>query len=255
MNNRPNVQKFTSMSYDLVMKATVDPDVNNWAFQAYIAWQPWANQTNNITNLELQNNITQTARILGTLADEADRWKSLYAKTKLSKVIVKYMPSVTQGMTGVSNGTLDSYTTQDIFSLCASNAMYTIPIYDNVDDIINNTLTVTKNVSYQGTTNVLTKPYVKSHSIYKPWTRVIKPKAFIKTPLYTGDDSLYKKNMYIDAANGNTLLNGLFITMPPLTGGGFIPAGQTDLTIPKVGDLIKLGRLQFTYYQKFRTRT
>ena len=239
-----------SQSFDLIMVNTQSITNNAWVFQQYIQWAPWQNQPNTINTINLSNATNNSAEVLGPLGDEADRWQNLYGKTKLSKVIVKYYPAQTQGMTGIDSNTTD-------YQLAASNTMFTIPIYDNVDDIISTSSLVTKGITYQGLANTLTKPYAKCHSIYKPWTRVIKPTTYLNAAGYvTADNShYYKKQTYIDANNNGTTVNGLYICMPPLSSAGLLPAEQDISYFPAEDERFILGRLEFTYYQKFRTRT
>lgn len=254
INAKPHIIKTYAISYDITMEPSVTPDSSAFAFQTYLQWKPAGSQSASPIKVVLTNNTTTAAQSLGTLPSaESSTWGSLYAKTKLSKVVVKYIPAITQGMSGTS--TAGANTTS--FNLSAANIMYTIPIYDNVDDIVSASGVVQKDVSYPQFSNTLTKPYTKAHSVYKPWTRVIKPTTFLNTAGYQTNDTthLFKKNMYIDISNNTQVLNGLLITMPPLSAGGILPATGSDQYIPIATQTVKLGRLQMTYYQKFKTRT
>lgn len=246
LNARVNTQKIMAVSYDLSMEPTIVSSDTNFAYQAYIQWRPCVGQALVQPKIAMVNNSTTNAQTFGTLPNsEATNFSAIYAKTKLSKVVIKYMPCITQGMAGTT------------LNLAANNNMYTIPIYDNVDDIVSTGGICNQSVALATFQNTIIKPYTKVHSIYKPWTRIIKPKCFLTTPGYEVADTthLFKKDMYLDFDNVESRLNGLLITMPPLSAGGFLPSATPDTYLPVFGtNVVKLGRIQMIYYQKFKTR-
>jgi len=230
-------------------------------FRQYITFAP-TNGSSILSSIDMFNTPVNTtsqtsfaAIRLGTLgSEEAGAWKDLYAKTKLVKVVMKYYPAVTMGVNSVSQavaGDVAPVSNQ----LAQSAIMYTIPIYENVDDIVYPSGQVKTNQGKGALEDNLNKPYAKAHSIYKPWTRIMKPTNFMAYPTYGGQTINRKSSGFIDLSNTDVTLNGIYIAAPPLTVGGLIPtANPVQSAYPGTGESFVLGRLQITYYQKFKMR-
>lgn len=242
--------KVVSLSQNLVMISTVGGSEN---FQAYLQFAPTSNQATN-TIIPMVNAGSPSSIVIGTLAGEQTAWPALYSKTKIHKIVVKYIPAQTCGMGGYTPGTTTSPGTLAIPTINFSQAavMYTIPIYDNVDDLIDNTGKLLSNdVQTQ-----LVKPYVKAHSIYKPWTRVLTPKQYMTYTSFQGAQIFKPIGGYFDLDNVGTLLDGLWMGMEPLTQGGLQQSNiNGDQNFPPVGFSFVLGEIQMTVYQSFKVRT
>jgi len=238
-------------SLDLVMTYTAAA-ITTSIFRGYVQWEPTG--TSGLSDDLIVTNGATTRQLFGTLPNlEATAWKALYGKTKLSKVVVKYYPAITMGINQATIGTTVTPTTG---SLSQAAVMYTIPIYDNVDDIINEDGTLAQGVGRNDLEDALNKPYSKCHSIYKPWTRVIVPKVYMKSPTWETGVNLYsKRGGYVDLSTGVDM-NGLYIAIPPITLGGLQadPGLANQTNYPATGQKMILGRVTFTYYQKFMTR-
>jgi len=238
-------------SLDLIAVSGASNSAN--IFSAYVQWGP-CDGSGVASDLTLSNAATLNAQIYGTIpAREETAWKSLYGKTKLCKIVVQYFPAVTEG---INQAVVTSGIAAAANSLSQAAVMYTIPIYDNVDDIISTTGAVVAGQTRTDLEDNLNKPYTKCHSIYKRWTRIIKPKFFMSSPTYDASILFSKRGGFVDLSTDAIDLNGLYIAMPPLTVGG-LQANASALnqsTYPSGGQRFVLGRLQFTYYQKFMTR-
>ena len=78
----------------------------------------------------------------------------------------------------------------------------------------------------------------------------------MEQPTYEGSSTFYKSNRWDDMSNPNVQLNGMLVVIPPLTLGGLQPLTTfSQSNIPGANEIFVLGRLQMTYYQKFKTRT
>jgi hypothetical protein len=247
----------TSIDLRMTYNAAGGP---SFIFRQYITFAP-TNGSTVLSSIDLLNDIvnstTQTsfpAIRLGTLGNlEEGSWKQLYAKTKLVKVVIKYFPAVTMGLNQVTQTTGDVAPVANQFAQSA--IMYTIPIYDNVDDIVYASGQIKTTSSKAELEDSLNKPYAKAHSIYKPWTRIMKPTNFMNYTTYGGQSIYNKRSGFIDLSNSDVTLNGLYIAAPPLTVGGLIPTtNPVASSYPGLGESFVLGRLQITYYQKFKMR-
>lgn len=221
------------------------------AFQGFFQFAPTNNSTINVATLS--NGSNNQAQVQGCLPGEKSTWPLLYAKTKLHKVIVKYIPAQTQGMAAYLPGATVAPTAIN-FSQAA--VMYTIPVYDNVDEVLDPFGVISVGQTVTDLEKQLVKPYCRAHSIYKPWTRVLSPKLFMKYGTYENDDVFRKSGGYVDMANDSITMNGLYIGMEPLSQAGLVPGNTgTDANFPAEGQAFVLGELQFTIYQSFKTRT
>ena len=241
--------KTMALSSTIKMVSTV---AGGNSFTGYIQFAP----TNNfpIASVVLSNDVNNQAQVQGCLPGEKAIWPQLYAKTKLHKVVVKYIPAMTQGMPAYAITQTGAAIPPISFSAAAT--MYTIPIYDNVDEVINNLGVLITGTSSADLEKQLVKPYCRQHSIYKPWTRVLTPKLFNKYLTFENDDVFRKSGGYVDMGNDQITMNGLFIGMEPLTEGGLTVANTAnDVNFPGNGQAFVLGELQFIIYQSFKTRT
>lgn len=239
--------KCTSLSYQFYMESSVT-GLNN--FQAFIQFAPTSNQAANSGVINLVNSPNPTSLVLGTLAGEQSAWPALYGKTKIHKIVMKYIPAQTCGMAGQTPG---ATVTAATINFSQSAVMYTVPVYDNVDDVIDDTGKIVTGTDVQ---SYLIKPYCKAHSIYKPWTRVLTPKQYMTYTSYNGAQCFKKMGGYFDLDNVGTLLNGLWIGMEPITQGGLVPNNvQVDQSFPPINTVFVLGEIQLTIYQSFKTRT
>jgi len=244
--------KITSLGYDLVMSA--GDVVNTTTFRCYMQWAPCIEQTDKV--ITMSNITTPAVTTLGTLpSGEGDSWKNLYAKTKIHKIVVKYMPAVTQGMAGVVPGAGGISPIAPPLTFANSAEMYTIPIYDNVDSVITDLGGIIPKPTDQDLNNMIQKPYTKAHSIYRPWTRIISPKEFMSYQSYQGGDLYQKRGGYFDLSNDVCRLNGLFIGMEPISIGGLSNGANVLESFPNNNDIFNLGKLQITMYQSFKVRT
>jgi len=244
--------KITCLGYDLIMSAGAPP--NTLTFRCYMQWAPCSEQTDKI--ITLGNLQTDTVTTLGTLpSGEGDSWKNLYGKTKIHKIVVKYMPAITQGMAGVVPGTTGLSPAPAALTFSNNAEMYTIPIYDNVDSVITDLGTIVPKPTDQDLNNMIQKPYTKAHSIYRPWTRIISPKEFMSYQSYQGGDLFQKRGGYFDLSNDVCRLNGLFIGMEPISIGGLTSGANVVESFPGDGAIFNLGKLQITVYQSFKVRT
>lgn len=214
-------------------------------YQMYIHWSPTGNEVlgAGLPVIEMFNTLPIGAFTMGSIPDtEVANWSALYSKTKLAKVVVKFTPSST------------------VFSgqgLNQAATMTTIPIYDNYDDIISTGGQLTQDPAAN---NILShmkqKPYARTTSIYKPWTRVIKPKNYLEMPGYFGPDTFKPSTQWFDLSQTGIRIGGLYIIMNPITNyvtGTPSPVYTPEPTINDAG-LFCLGRLTFTMYQRFKTR-
>jgi len=212
-------------------------------YYQYIQFRPCNNITNTANPEITMTNLGQsTAFYLDTLPET--EWTKIYAKTRLQKVVVKYIPAITEGIAGTSATNL---------SMC--NSMYTIPIYDNVDAILDSAGEYVPDTARETLNDLLVKPYSKCHSMFKPWTRIIKPTSFLKAPGYESGDHFYKKNFFIDLANTDEAMNGLLVLAEPVQTAGLLTGIGQPPKFPTQGNSFVLGRIQFTCYQSFKTRT
>lgn len=242
INARPVTTKSLSVPYALYVESIADPAVKP-IYWMYISFAPCQNETLQPDPMLVIQNSAVTEYNLGTLCSD-DAWTTVYAKTKLKKVVVNYYPGITQGMSGAIAG------------LALDAVFHTIPIYDNVDDVINENgnLAAPATIDYtpKDLQDVLRKPYARTHSIYKPMKRVLVPKQFMKQSGYGGAENYYKKGSYHDLSNTEVKLHGLLIGMPAMSAAGFNTGGTL---LPVVEEDCRLGKLMFTYYQSFKTRT
>lgn len=246
LNARPVTIKASSVPVILRMKATVDVAVNS-VFWAYIQFQPCvaAAPLENINIIDCLNTDANTipSYKIPTLSS-GDDWNSVYAKTKLKKVVAHYIPGITQGLLTLTPDT----------SVSAAQAWVTCPIYDNVDDIIAADGKVKLPPTQAALQEIMRKPYCRTHSIYKPVTRVLSPKQFMSAPNYQGAAStFYKKNTFIDLSNQSVTLNGLLIGIPSLQGAGLTEGNPTSY--PLLDTEFILGKVTLSYIQTFKVRT
>jgi len=245
INARPVTVKATSVPAQLRLTAVVSPTTTASVFWAYIQFQPCKSGAPGVVeNLDVINQTGNLALKFPTLST-GDSWDSVYSKTKLKKVVARYYPAVTQGLADNIPGA----------SLSAACTFVTCPIYDNVDDIIDTTGAVTLAPTMAALQEVLRKPYARTHSIYKPVTRVLSPKSFLSTPSYQGAvQQFYKKSLFLDLSNQEVTLNGLLIGVPALHSGGLSPDGA-NVPFPETGEFYTLGNVNLTYIQSFKVRT
>lgn len=224
-------------------------------FRAYMQWLPNSDQVDN--DVTMLNGTAPIGSIrLGTMAiGENTAWQELYGYTKVHKIVVKYYPACTVGMAGVVPSTTVSGGPQPgALSFSANTVMYTVPIYDNVDSVIDSTGKILVSNSNEDLMNMLAKPYAKSHSVYKPWTRVIIPKQYMNYPTFQNSSVYTKRGGYADMSQ-EILLNGLYITCEQMTVGGLVlDIGDNEQSFPKSGQVFNLGRLETTIYQSFKIR-
>jgi len=249
------------MNTSLDLRMTYDTNgLGGGIFRQYITFG-LTNQSTVLSSIDMLNTTvtvaTQTsfpAIRLGTLGiKEADSWKELYAKTKLTKVVIKYYPSVTMGINNITQATGDVAPVPG--QLAQSAIMYTIPIYENVDDIVFSNGQLKMDSAKSSLEDTLNKPYAKAHSIYKPWTRILKPTNFMAYNTYGGQTINRKGSGWVDLSNPDVTLNGLYIAAPPLTVGGLVPTTNPIASAyPGLNESFVLGRLQITYYQRFKMR-
>jgi len=255
--NRVQVCKFISQDYDLVMSNT---EAAGGYFRTYLSWRPaGAEALDPIPQITLTNEPVASlpvSQALGTIpATEFTPWTGLYARTKLKKVIVKYTPAQTMGVSNTV-ATAGSATT---FS-AADSVMYTVPVYDNVDYFVNNSSQLQLEPDQSGFSRAKIAPYARKHSIYRPWTRVLSPAIYQITNEFPGSASLReKKHMYFDLNSTGTPtelvdVNGLYLVMPFIRPGGEAPTGTGPTLYPAVDSSWVLGKLTFTYVQYFKTR-
>lgn len=182
------------MNTSLDLRMTYDTNgLGGGIFRQYITFG-LTNQSTVLSSIDMLNTTvtvaTQTsfpAIRLGTLGiKEADSWKELYAKTKLTKVVIKYYPSVTMGINNITQATGDVAPVPG--QLAQSAIMYTIPIYENVDDIVFSNGQLKMDSAKSSLEDTLNKPYAKAHSIYKPWTRILKPTNFMAYNTWRADN-------------------------------------------------------------------
>jgi len=243
-----------SLGYDLIMVAAPG-SATLQTFQAYLQFAPTTQQLDTIINL---NNTTgSSAQALGTLGvSDGAAWGELYAKTKVNKVIVKYMPACTQGMGGLISATGTSPVLPAGLTFSSSAVMYTIPIYDNVDNIIDDLGKLVPAPTQTALNTVIQKPYTKAHSIYKPWTRVLTPKEYMTYNSYQGGDVYAKRGGFFDLTNPVIRLNGLYIGMESISVGGlYTNVGLNAEGFPTAGQAFNLGQIQIQIYQSFKVRT
>jgi len=220
------------------MESIVSPTANN-VFWMYLSFQPCKQETyGGQPTLVIQNANVNQYRI-GTLAEQDD-WASVYAKTKLNRVVVSYYPAITNGMAS------------EAVALAQSAVIHTIPIYDNVDDIVSEGGAALLSYTQSELQDVLRKPYARTHNIYKPWKRVLVPKQFMKQSGYGGATNFYKKASFNDLSNTEVTLHGLLVGMPPVFAAGFNVSGDP---LPLIGEDITLGRIMLSFNQSFKTRT
>lgn len=229
----------------------------NAYFRQCITFRPGGGETLSVLpQLSLSNLAASVASPLGTIPDgELGSWASLYSQTFLSKVIAKYTPAQTMG---VSNQVSTSGET----TFAASDAvMWTVPFYDNVDKFLSTSNTVVVDPDESGMSTVKVSPYARKHSIYRPWTRILRPSAFLFTNEYIGTGTLYhKRRSFMDfggssGSESSLDMNGLCIMMPALRRGGEAnPSTTTPQFYPADGNIFVLGKLTFTYVQIFKTR-
>lgn len=224
-------------------------------FQAYLQFAPTTQQLDTVIGL---NNTAATAsQALGTLGvSDGAAWGELYAKTKVNKVIVKYMPACSQGMGGLISSTATSPVLPAGLTFSSSAVMYTIPIYDNVDNVMDDLGKIVPAPTQAGLNAVIQKPYTKAHSIYKPWTRVLTPKEYMTYNSYQGSDVFAKRGGFFDLTNTGIRLNGLYIGMESISVGGLYTNGGANVEgFPTQGQSFNLGQIQIQVYQSFKVRT
>jgi len=244
VNTVTNVSKVKSLSYQLAMSA-VDPVVLgvNDAFSLFLTFQPAG--FSNPSRLDLTNQVAHAVASLSP-GPSTISFASLYSKCYLSKVIIKYFPAVTEGLTPLNN-----------LPLSAANTITTVPIYDSIDNIMNKTKQTSVN-SADELELVQRRPYTKIHSIYKTFTRVLKPTQFTQYNSYSTEaasNNYTKAKRWIDLNDNDTRVYGLLIGMRQfLTGGAFSPGAPTQIYPVASGEGFELGRLEVTMYTKYKIR-
>lgn len=204
INNRTvRVKKYT-IGYDLTMEGfqATGPQI----FRTYLMF--CINQDEAVLPVTIKMNDAVDAGnayvISPMTTQQLNSWKELYGKTKFMKCVIKYHPANTMGYT--ATGQSNTSVPQPInisYSSCAN--MYTIPIYENTDYIVNESQGIrTKNNTRQ-LADIISKPYCKEHSIYKPWTRVLVPKLTCNYPTYpaiSNSTIQQKRGGWIDLVRG-----------------------------------------------------
>lgn len=224
-------------------------------FRTFIQWLATDDQVDG--DILMSNGATIGATALGTIpGGESASWQSLYGYTKVHKIVVKYYPACTVGMGAVIPSTTVSGGPQPgTIAFSANAVMYTIPVYDNVDSVIDPVGKILINNSAAGLQNMLAKPYAKSHSIYKPWTRVLTPKQYMTYPTFENNTLYAKRGGYMDMSK-QIILNGLYISCEQMTVGGLVlDVGDNEQSFPKSGQVFNLGRIETIVYQSFKIRT
>lgn len=250
---RQNVTKVSSTPYNLVLEATINPvTLGREIFQSYVCFRPNKEQDNGNPNLVLTNN-NPNAQIIGTIPlQEKQYWHGLYAKCKLSKVIVKYTPAITQGMATSTGLELQQ---MENLRLSTNAMMMTTPCYDNIDNVIDDDNFVKGAPAWVTYNDWCSKPYTRQHSIYKPWTRVLKPTQYMKDTSYDNNETSYHKqgSRWVDT-DTNVTMHGIKFMCPALLPAGLLPTGTTLQTQPNVLHAFLMGKVQFIYYMKYKQR-
>lgn len=229
-------------------------------FRAYISWKPaQAEIVAPVPQIILTNDIVANApegTPLGTIPEtEYTPWTGLFARTKLKKVIAKYTPAQTMG---VSNTVT---TAGEATTFAAADAvMYTVPAYDNIDLFVDGSNELQLEPDASGFGRAKIAPYARKHSIYKPWTRVLAPSIFTQVTEVPGSTGVReKKHMYFDMTNPDFSAtgidhHGMYIVMPFIRPGGESLTATGATLYPAVDSSWTLGKLTFTYVQYFKTR-
>lgn len=224
-------------------------------FRSCVTFRPCTSEALlSVPQLGLGNSNNPAGIPLGTIPDlEYASWSGLYGQTKLGKVIVKYTPAQTMGVTNqVSDLGVSTFAASDAI-------MWTCPFYDNANKFLTSGNVVAIPPDEAGMSTVKVSPYARKHSIYKPWTRVLRPSFFELTTDYIGSTEMARKRGtgYVDlnsASAGGIDLTGLCVMMPALRRGGESDSGTSPQFYPAVGNIFVLGKLTFTYLQMFKTR-
>lgn len=254
INTRAVITKTITQDYDLVLNAlTATTFIEH--YQAFIAFAPTSSEIIVAhPAITMLNVLPHGMFTMGTIPDgEEASWEALYAKTYLSKVLVSYQPNAS------AYNFVPSIPTTSGATSSLAGVMHTVPIYDNLDDVITNGGQLIQDPANAASlSHMMQKPYSRTHSLMKKWTRVLKPSTSLQIPTYyTGgaNDHVYKKAkpwMDMTTSGGNTC-TGLYIMCKPLTA---YDNSAVAIDIPD-GTAIKalvLGRLTFKMYQKFRLR-
>ncbi|AXH73135.1 MAG: putative capsid protein [Cressdnaviricota sp.] len=247
INERTIVHKNMSVDFELLMSRGAS--ANQW-YNCFIDFHPIQAMSLASNQQILLTNVKPSTLVgLNTIPD-LTAIRALYSKTKLLKVIVKYTPAITIGAQNV----------QAANGFWAANAiMGTMPVYDNVDDFVNQIPQVIYPTDYQNALRAKSKPYFREHSIYKPWKRVINPIAYIEQDAYqtSTDIGWYKKipTPWVDFDSPFAELYGFFIQMPVIKQAGVFSGSLLPEEIPGSNqDQFYFGRLTFTFVQAFKIR-
>jgi hypothetical protein len=259
INEKPVPLVFRSQSYNLSLQALIAPAAANSYYRAYCRF--FTNSGESIVQnptVIMSNTTNPGVYNFGIVPDnELASWAYLYSNIRLLKIKVSYQPSVTQGLvTSTSAATLAAYAT-----------LTDVPILDNIDDIISSgasTLAIAPTAAAYS--HIKQRPFVKEHSIYKPWTRVFVPKFFelIYSP-NVGQTSVSgiiepKSSPWMDLSElsgvgaGVDPLDGLLLFMAPLSYGGITTAGVPPTYPAALNDSFSLGRLEFEYLLQVKSR-
>lgn len=249
INAKQYVTKCITQDYDLYMQATG----TGRYFQLYVEFNPGLDEVLAVEPLLVANNSSSSVAVntIGTItAGEQTAIKSMYGKTKLAKVIVKYRPAATMGVSQFLNPLSPTV----VQSLSATNTMLTVPIYENTDDVVSAAGQYTQIPTQATYSSNKMKPYAREHSIYKPWTRVLKPQMTFVDTMYTGGVAYTKNSRWIDLTGTQAIHHGFLLNIPALKPAGLIVTATAPATIPQDLQSFILGKLTFTFYQKFKTR-
>jgi len=259
INEKPVPVLFRSQTYQLFLQATILPAAANSYYRSYIRFFP--NSQESIIQypyINLTNATSPPPVSLGVISDsELASWASLYSNIRLEKIRVSYVPSVTEGIvTAAASSTL-----------AASAVLTEVPILDNIDDIMTSaaaTLSIAPTAA--GISHIRQRPFVREHSIYKPWRRVFVPKYF--ELLYSpniGQTSTSgivepKSSPWMDllelsgVGGGVDAVDGLLLFSPPMSYGGIVAGGTPPVFPALLNDTFSLGQLTFDYFVHVKSR-
>jgi hypothetical protein len=259
INEKPVPVLFRSQTFQLFLQATITPAAANSYYRSYIRFFP--NSQESIIQFPLINltNGTSPAPVsLGIISDsELASWASLYSNIKLEKIRVSYVPSVTEGIVTAATSS----------TLAASAVLTEVPILDNIDDIMSSgaaTLSIAPTAA--GMSHIRQRPFVREHSIYKPWRRVFVPKFFelVYAP-NIGQSSVSaivepKPSPWMDllelsgTGGGVDAVEGLLLFSPPMSYGGIVAGGSPPVFPVATNDTFSLGQLTFEYFVHVKSR-